>query len=268
MVALPPVPLLLCGVDRSRLCGRVGVELRWGHALAKGLRAAVDKGSYHLYNTGGWCCVSHPGGARFLAGTKGVVRVPVDYSALDDVTLIGLVAHARPEALSELYERYSRLVFSLAVNSVGDPGTAEEITQDVFVRVWEGARLYKPDRGKVSTWLTSIARHRAIDQLRRRGSRPDRYSMTWAEVPPEAMPTGDNPREVTQLAMEQERVRAAIAQLPDEQRQVLALAYFQGYTQRQIAEILDHPLGTVKTRIRLAMQKLRQTLDVDEFNAR
>jgi RNA polymerase sigma-70 factor (ECF subfamily) len=188
----------------------------------------------------------------------------VDYTTLDDETIIRLIAHARNEALSELYDRYSRLVFSLALNSVGDQATAEEVTQDVFVRVWQRARQYRADRGKVSTWLTGITRYRAIDQLRRRGSRPEQHSVTWAEVSPTAVPAVNGPEEATQLAMQRERVRAALAQLPEEQKQVLALAYFQGYSQSQIAESLALPLGTVKTRVRLAMQKLREMLQDEQ----
>jgi RNA polymerase sigma-70 factor (ECF subfamily) len=192
----------------------------------------------------------------------------MDYSSLDDATLIELIAGARAEALSELYDRYSRLVFSLAINSVGDYHTAEEITQDVFVRVWERAASYRAERAKVSTWLTSIARHRAIDQLRRRGARPEQRTVPWAEVAPEALTADDDPQEATQLAMERQWVRSALAQLPEEQRQVLALAYFKGYTQQQIADTLEEPLGTVKTRVRLAMQKLRQMLDAQGLGDR
>lgn len=189
----------------------------------------------------------------------------VDYSSLDDATLIDLIARARADALGELYDRYGRMVFSLAVNSVGDYRTAEEITQDVFVRVWQRAKSYRAERGKVSTWLTSIARHRAIDQLRRRGARPEQHTVAWAEGAPEALTASDDPQEAAQLAMEGERVRAAVAQLPEEQKQVLALAYFQGYTQQQIADALGQPLGTVKTRVRLAMKKLRVTLEPEEL---
>ena len=188
----------------------------------------------------------------------------MDYTTLDDETIIRLIAHARTEALSELYDRYSRLVFSLALNSVGDQATAEEVTQDVFVRVWQRAGQYRADRGKVSTWLTGITRYRAIDQLRRRGSRPEQHSVAWAEVSPTAVPTVNGPEEATHLAMQRERVRAAMAQLPEEQKQVLALAYFQGYSQSQIAESLALPLGTVKTRVRLAMQKLREMLQDEQ----
>jgi len=184
----------------------------------------------------------------------------MDYTALDDQTLIGLIIHAHAEALGELYDRYGRLVFSLALHSVGDQATAEEITQDVFLRVWQRARQYRADRGKVSTWLTGITRHRAIDQLRRRGSRPEQHSIAWAEVTPGAEPAANGPEGSVSLGMERERVRAAIARLPQEQQQVLALTYFQGLSQSEIAETTGQPLGTVKTRVRLGMQKLREIL--------
>lgn len=188
----------------------------------------------------------------------------MDYSTLDDESLIGLIRRARTEALGALYDRYGRLVFSLALNSVGDRATAEEITQDVFLRVWQRAGQYRSDRGKVSTWLTGIARNRAIDELRRHRARPAPPATSWAdaaEAPLDpASGTTNGPERSVARAMERERVRSALATLPEEQKQVLALAYFQGLSQSQIAAALDLPLGTVKTRIRLAMQKLRQTL--------
>ena len=188
----------------------------------------------------------------------------MDYSALDDGTLIRLISRAQTDALSALYERYYRLVFSLAVNIVGDRHTAEEITLDVFTRIWEKAETYQAEQAKVSTWLTSITRYRAIDELRRREARPEKHSVEWAEVSPSAMPRVNGPEAAAELALQKQRVRAAIAKLPEEQQQVLALAYFKGYTQREIAEALDQPLGTVKTRIRLAMQKLRDILGEEQ----
>ena len=184
----------------------------------------------------------------------------MDYTALDDQTLVALIVQARAGALSELYDRYGRLVYSLALHSVGDSATAEEITQDVFLRVWQRARQYRADRAKVSTWLTSITRHRAIDQLRRRGSRPEQHGVAWAEITPGSEPAANGPETAVSLAIERERVRRAIASLPEEQQQVLALAYFQGLSQSQIAEATGQPLGTVKTRVRLGMQKLREIL--------
>ena len=184
----------------------------------------------------------------------------MDYSTLDDEALLRLIRHAHTEALAELYDRYGRLVFSLAFHSIADQAAAEEITQDVFLRVWRRAGQYRAERGKVSTWLTGITRNRAIDQLRRRGSRPEQHSVAWADLPPGTEPAVEGPDQMTAASLERERVRTAVVELPLEQRQVLALAYFQGLSQSQIAHELDLPLGTVKTRVRLGMNKLRQML--------
>lgn len=188
----------------------------------------------------------------------------MDYSTFDDDALIRLIVRANADALSALYARYSRLVFSVALNAVGDHAAAEEITLDVFTRVWEKADTYRAGRARVSTWLASIARHRAIDVLRRQQARPEQHSVGWAEASPADVTDADGLEETVELALEQRRVRAAIAQLPDEQKRALALAYFQGLTHQQIAARLGEPLGTVKTRIRLAMQKLRQLLQPEQ----
>lgn len=199
-----------------------------------------------------------------LFETPLVMKRGVNYSTLDDATLIILIAHAHSEALSELYDRYNRLVFSLALNLVNDYATAEEITLDVFARIWEKAKTYRAEQAKVSTWLTSITRYRSIDILRQRNSRPEQYSISWAEVSARPLLDPNDPEEVTELSMRQERIRVAIGQLSEDQKQVLGLAYFKGYTHRQIAEALGQPLGTVKTRIRSAMQKLRQILQGEQ----
>jgi RNA polymerase sigma-70 factor (ECF subfamily) len=178
----------------------------------------------------------------------------------DDLILIGLVAQAQPEALNKLYERYHRLVYSLALAIVADPATAEEITLDVFVRVWQRAATYHAEKAKVSTWLTAITRHHAIDILRRQNARPDSQSLSWDDLPAPAESAVSDLEDRAELSLRRERVRAAVAQLPDDQQRVLALAYFNGYTHQEIANALQQPLGTVKTRLRLAMQKLRQIL--------
>jgi len=188
----------------------------------------------------------------------------VDYPALDDHTLIRLIIRADADALSELYDRYHRLVFSLAVATVGDHATAEEVTLDVFTRVWEKAVTYRGEQAQVSTWLISITRYRAIDELRRRGARPRLESLDLADVSVATPRRADGPEATTELALQRQRVRAALSELPAEQRQVLVLAYFQGHTHREIAEVLDQPLGTVKTRIRLGMQKLRELLQEEQ----
>jgi RNA polymerase sigma-70 factor (ECF subfamily) len=189
----------------------------------------------------------------------------VDYSTLADQSLIRLIARAQPDALAALYDRYSRLIFSLAFNIVGDQATAEEVTLDVFSRVWEKADTYQASQAKVTTWLTSIVRHRSIDHVRRQYSRPEKDSVSWVELTPGALLDGHNPETVTELSLQRSRILAAVAQLPADQQQALALAYFKGYSHRQIAEELGQPLGTIKTRIRLAMQKLRQLLPDDQL---
>jgi RNA polymerase sigma factor, sigma-70 family len=189
-----------------------------------------------------------------------------DYAKYDDEELIRLITQSREEALAQLYDRYNRLVFSLALAIVNDRATAEEITLDVFMRVWQKADSYRSDQAKVSTWLTHIARHHAIDVLRRRSVRPDQYAVDWEDAIPDPVSPEHNPQEFAEISQQRERVQAALAQLPADQRQALTLAYFNGYTQRQIAEVLKQPLGTIKTRLRLAMQKLRDFLR-DEQNA-
>jgi RNA polymerase sigma-70 factor (ECF subfamily) len=180
-----------------------------------------------------------------------------DYVRYDDEQLIRLIAQAHEEALAQLYDRYNRLVFSLALTIVNDRPTAEEITLDVFMRVWQKAGTYRPEQAKVSTWLTHIARHHAIDIVRRRSVRPDYYAAPWEDAAPRTESPQANPEESAELSLRRQRIHAALAKLPADQKQALMMAYFGGYTHQQIAEALRQPLGTVKTRLRLALQKLR-----------
>jgi len=178
----------------------------------------------------------------------------------DDESLIEQIAQLREDALSQLYDRYSDLVFSIALAIVDDRSTAEEITLDVFMRVWQKAASYRADQAKVRTWLSHIARHHAIDILRRRSIRLDHYALSWDGIPLSDTVTTQDPQELIELSLGREHVLAAIAQLPPDQKQALALAYYAGLTQVEIAEVLQQPLGTIKTRLRLAMQKLRHLL--------
>jgi len=185
-----------------------------------------------------------------------------DYHSQDDKGLLRQIAKGQTEALSELYDRYCRLVFSLTLHITGDQAVAEEATQDVFLRAWEGAGQYRVEQGTVRTWLASIARHRAIDHLRRKSARAETQSVSWDEVEeaPGMEPPSASAQQEAELSMLRAEVRAAMVRLPDEQKEALALAYFRGYTQGEIATALGVPLGTVKTRIRLAMDKLRVVL--------
>lgn len=185
----------------------------------------------------------------------------------DDIQLIKLIARSRQDAIDELYERYKRLVFTVAFAIVGDQSVAEEITLDVFVQVWQKADSYRPELAKVSTWMMAITRNHAIDILRRQRSRPEAKSVHWEDRSAENGPLIHNLEEQLEEQIEstlkKEMVRNALAQLPEDQREALALAYFKGYTQSQISAALKQPLGTIKTRIRLGMQKLRKLLEED-----
>ena len=184
----------------------------------------------------------------------------MDYTRLDDELLISLVQQNQEEALSALYDRYGRLVYSMAYNALQDQALAEEITQDVFLRIWNKADTFRAEQGKLVTWMTSITRYRAIDVIRRQNVRPEGNQATWIEDPGLDLPSGMDVESEAETLDSSRQIRTAMAQLPDEQRLVLSLAFFQGYTHSLIAETLGEPLGTVKTRIRLAMQKLRQLL--------
>jgi len=192
------------------------------------------------------------------------MKSSVDYAKIDDERLIRLIVQSQEQALAQLYDRYHRLIFSLALAIVNDRATAEEITLDVFMRVWQKAGTYRADQAKVSTWLTHIARHHAIDVLRRRAARVDQFAVHWEDARSNSESSEPDPQETVELSLRRERIYAALAQLPPEQKEALYLAYFGGYSQSQIAEVLKQPLGTIKTRLRLAMQKLREFLHEEQ----
>lgn len=182
------------------------------------------------------------------------------FDSVNDALLMKQMADGQQAAVEALYDRYNRLVFSVALAVVGDRSIAEEVTLDVFVHAWRGAKTYDPARAKVSTWLVAIARHHAIDVLRWQSSRVDSKSTLLDDLPLEVDLSLPEPEEQAELSMERKHIQGALAELPSEQRQALFLAFFKGYSHQEIADLLEQPLGTVKTRIRLAMQKLRQIL--------
>ncbi|CAB1062487.1 RNA polymerase sigma-70 factor [Olavius sp. associated proteobacterium Delta 1] len=180
-----------------------------------------------------------------------------NYSNEDERFLISQIVARDSEALGALYDRYNSLVFSLAKNITDNYEAAEDITLDVFTQVWEKAGTYRPEKAPVKSWITSITRNRSIDVLRRNKSRPNFHSPLWADFSPDSLPADEsNPVEALEQAQIRRKIHEALATLPTEQKDALALAYFKGYTHRQIAESLNEPLGTIKTRIRLALQKL------------
>jgi RNA polymerase sigma-70 factor (ECF subfamily) len=170
----------------------------------------------------------------------------------DDALLVGRLDAGDTDALRLLYERYGRIVFGMTYRLLGDRQAAEECTQDVFVSVWRTARTYEPARARVSTWLLAIARNRAIDATRRRAARPvDPHEDLWTtESSPDAA-------DLVAAADEAGRLAEAMAELPDAQREAVSLAYFDGLSHTEIAARLGIPVGTVKGRIRLALDRLR-----------
>ena len=179
---------------------------------------------------------------------------------LSDQTLITRIAAGDERAIEVFYERYKRLVFGLTLHILRDAGLAEEVTLDVFLKVWAQASGFRAERASVKTWLVSIARHAAIDRLRRLSSRLDQYVPQWADDVLETLPDDCNVEGEVQEREIRQKVQTAIKSLPVEFRQALALAYFQGLSHSEISRKLNQPLGTVKSRIRSAMIKLRELL--------
>ena len=189
----------------------------------------------------------------------------VRYQELDDVELLALVTIGRREALEALYQKYSTPVFSLSISMLRDREATEEITQDVFFNVWRRSASYQASRGSVSAWIFGIAHNRAVDELRRRRRRGPFADMEDLDMERYLLPSGaeTDPLDRATLNETRRQVRRAINQLNAEQKDVVLLAYFKGYTHTEIAEKLQQPLGTVKTRMRLAVRKLKQVLKDD-----
>jgi RNA polymerase sigma-70 factor (ECF subfamily) len=181
-------------------------------------------------------------------------------SERSDQDLIDMIARGDQQALSLLYRRYGRLAYGMALKVLGEASAAEEVTQDVFQRVWEKAASYRADKARVSTWLMRIARNRAIDVSRQRGSAGNRATAAWDDFESTADPSSSDLADDIARGHCRDEVRTALAILPEAQRRTLALAFFQGLTHQRIAELLGEPLGTVKARIRDAMRKLRGSI--------
>ena len=194
--------------------------------------------------------------AAVVGGTQVWTRVPNDREA--DQAALGRAAAGDASGLAALYDGYARAIYSLALRILRDPSEAEDIVQEVFMQAWRQASRYDPSRGAVAAWLLTQARSRAIDRLRARRARPAAAEpgVSTSEVVDPAPALDWQVISSEQLA----RVRAAIDGLPLLQRLAIELAYYEGCTQTEIAARLEQPLGTVKTRIRLALAKLREVL--------
>jgi RNA polymerase sigma-70 factor, ECF subfamily len=172
-----------------------------------------------------------------------------------DHVLVEALAARDLTALSTLYDRYGRIAYTLAYRILGEPEAAEDVVQDAFMAAWRGAGTFKRERGNARSWLLSIVHHRAVDLLRRRTA----FRPAPLEDAAEAAADIDTAEEATKN-VERKSVRDALQGLPEAQRRTIELAYFGGYTQSELADLMGVPLGTVKGRMRIGLQKMRRAL--------
>jgi len=173
--------------------------------------------------------------------------------------LLALVAEGNKEAFSELYDDLSPRVSGLIRRILKDPAQSEEVEQEVFLEIWQIAKQYSPEKGGAMSWIMTIAHRRAVDRVRASQASYNRDTKIGIR---DYVPDYDDVSETVQIHLEHERVKVAMSRLTDTQRQAVTLAYHGGYTQKEIAEILNIPLGTVKTRLRDGMIRLRDELGV------
>lgn len=185
----------------------------------------------------------------------------------DDYSLMQEVARGNQQALSQLYDRYAATVLGIALKIVQQREAAEEITQEAFWRVWQRASTFDTARGNVAPWLFGIVRNLSIDEIRRRRARPqavyDDPERPWMADLPDATVDVEG---AAFLGEQRAAIAEALKELTPEQREALELAYFSGLTQREIAERLGNPLGTIKTRVRLGLLKLRDLLQGQQWD--
>jgi RNA polymerase sigma-70 factor, ECF subfamily len=174
--------------------------------------------------------------------------------------LLGQVALGDQQAFSALYDRIAPTVFGLVRRVVRDPAQSEEVTQEVLVEIWRTAPRFNPELGSVNTWVASMAHRRAVDRVRsaQRAAERDDTAARRDQRPP-----FDEVAEQVELRLDQEQVRRGLAQLTELQQEAIRLAYYGGYTYREVSELLGVPLGTVKTRLRDGLIRLRDQLGVD-----
>jgi len=178
-----------------------------------------------------------------------------------EVDLLEQVKTGDTAALSRLYDSYSAIVFSFAARILGDSASAESVVQDVFLTVWRKAEQYRPERGTLCTWLLTLTRNKAIDALRSSGGKASRQVSISTDPAAYEVPAGtDDPLSTAILTEKRELVRRALGSIPDEQKIPIYLNFYGGLSHQEISERLGVPLGTVKTRIRLGLERLRLEL--------
>jgi RNA polymerase sigma-70 factor (ECF subfamily) len=181
--------------------------------------------------------------------------VQVDERSVSDAQLVRRVAGGDADALRMLYEQYGRLVYSFAHRYTNDATLSEEATQDTFVSLWRKAAGFDPTRAKLSTWLFVVARNRAIELGRQKSRRPE------LRAEPELDGAAPDPSTLVADADAAQRVAEAMAELPEDQLEVIRLSFFDGLSHSEIAEVIGIPLGTVKGRMRLALERMRAVVD-------
>jgi RNA polymerase sigma-70 factor, ECF subfamily len=191
-----------------------------------------------------------------MLGSRGRSR-PADLRALADEELMELVHDGEVRAFEVVFDRHATASFSLAYRMCGRRAAAEDIVQEAFLSLWRSSRAYDPGRGSVRSWVLSVVHNRAIDALRRQGSK-DRDVSDDGIV--ERLSAPDRTDAEAERRDDARRVRTALDELPPEQRRVIELAYFGGFTHTEIAKMLDLPPGTVKGRMRLGLTKMRNVL--------
>lgn len=176
--------------------------------------------------------------------------------------LVERVAAGESRALEQLYDRYARPAYSLARRVTGDPTFAEEVVQEVFLAVWRQPERFEASRGGFASWLLAAVHHKAVDAVRREEAvRRRTLALQAVEGLDASDPPAGRPEEAVEERLRGEQVRRALKELPESQREAMTLAYYGGYTQREIASLTSTPLGTVKTRMHRAMHNLRAALD-------
>ena len=181
--------------------------------------------------------------------------MPGSFAHLSDEAVVALVARSDDAALAELYDRFGRVAYGLALRVLRDEKLAEDAVQEAFLTAWRNADRFMPERGKASTWVLTLVHRRAVDLVRRE----DRRRADPLPETSEPAPV-DSAEDDAWLRFERERVQAALRQLPDQQREALELAYYGGFTQSELAERLGQPVGTIKSRMFTGLAHLRELL--------
>jgi RNA polymerase sigma-70 factor (ECF subfamily) len=182
---------------------------------------------------------------------------PVDHFSVTDRDLVQAMRQGQIDALGVLYDRYAKLVYGLALRILSNAEEAEDVAQEVFLSLWH-RQTYDPSRGSLSSFLMTMTRSRSIDKLRSRNT-GFRFLQRWKGLTREEL-SSSTPLEQASISERSERVRHALAQLPEAEREILQIAYYEGLSQSEIAQRLNMPLGTVKTRSRQGLLKLRKIL--------